>query len=1064
MTALWSQERLTIKVNKLPPPRVAADAAQLVEGSEGAGLQPQSDSADALRARCSSPRLAQAAPRDIFALVHSQSRPSSSTRSRGRARPLLLGPWSAARGGQGQVAQRPSGAASAGGGGGGHPRGNECLESDDVWEKLRHAASQVALDPSGGRRDGVDVGKEEDEDQPGSAASDAKLSVAEASQKSIEGLHKLRPASRGLGTGAVPVSGSEAEAHLRHVRTRWLLHSPVVACVVSPAVEEFLVAAESLFEADEVAACLAQVERLVQGLASGKVREALGQSLPRHVLTCLCHLCNQLGVRCFLKRRSDDGLVFFGTALVFAARIGLQGSVGVEECAQLQEQAEQQALKCLLKAWTLDQLAFCYFFAGESEAALAALAACSKACDDAALACQDAPDASESAGRLLVGGGLAAAHEMKLVANIHRMQVELVGRRPLESLQGGLELLQHLRGRLVGDAGDACASTAACSGGSSGREAEAEAEERGEPRDDESSAPSERHLVAYLEAEHSKDYGAGRGGSSLPGRHVSSRKDEEDAGDAAGSSGVEAGSIKQRVLNVQVAEVAADRVRRPFDCIGGRQVSMGPLAAAAASACLCGGADQSEEMGGGKGLGGDAGSVWMALYLGEVAANAVADGASQRPQALERFRGHGNSKSKGMEAGGLQPAVHSLEYVTAHVSHATAAAAVTLGRVDDALPLLSYAQEVGAKARGSAAVAAPEKEHAVGPRPRKCFTRLLSAEFTGICRHASASCAEGRKQYGRAGSGWDLTGGPASLAKLVEEGKAFLEFMMRNSEWSAELSRGYQDAWSGQAGGSGSIGRPSRPPSSADTLRSAATTRPSSALSRPPSAKPSASIKDSVAGHAGRLRVRPWSAAAGSAGARGLDAAAKPYHDGALGADHPLLARSKVGRVRPASAIGLSRRGATDGLGRGEAHARGRGAGGRQEPWEGAVGAVSWKPMCDTLKELEASAHEHEHELYDSCDSMAGLGGISTHDAHHPPAPAPAPARARAAYVSVSGPRVVGAQHERNRRPRSALPPHKSTFGCGHSGIDGIHVTRHAMRMETAGVRAPRQRPASALR
>ena len=57
-----------------------------------------------------------------------------------------------------------------------------------------------------------------------------------------------------------------------------------------------------------------------------QVREALGHSQTQDVLVCVCHLCAKLGVKCFLQRRPDDGLVFFGSALVFAGRVEVRAS------------------------------------------------------------------------------------------------------------------------------------------------------------------------------------------------------------------------------------------------------------------------------------------------------------------------------------------------------------------------------------------------------------------------------------------------------------------------------------------------------------------------------------------------------------------------------------------------------------------------------------------------------------------------------------------------------------------------------------------------------------------
>jgi hypothetical protein len=77
------------------------------------------------------------------------------------------------------------------------------------------------------------------------------------------------------------------------------------------------------------------------------------------------------------------GLVFFGSALVFAGRVqagasnrppcaganGEGGREGREEDSGDKE-GEWLAVQGLLRAWALDQLAFCYAFVGEAEAAL----------------------------------------------------------------------------------------------------------------------------------------------------------------------------------------------------------------------------------------------------------------------------------------------------------------------------------------------------------------------------------------------------------------------------------------------------------------------------------------------------------------------------------------------------------------------------------------------------------------------------------------------------------------------------------------------------------------------
>ena len=259
------------------------------------------------------------------------------------------------------------------------------------------------------------------------------------------------------------------EACSRHLRCAWLSHAPVLQCHVSRPVEEFLIAAERLFEAEQTAACLAQLERLVQGLELGKVRDALGASQPHHVLVCLCHLCVKLGVRAFLKKRPDDGLVFFGTSLVFAARVQLPGAwaaaeegtgeggggprsvggkgKGAAEGAG-EEDREGEGLRGLLRAWALDQLAFSYTLVGEGEAALSALDSCARACE-AVVALGGAGTVGAGRAGVVLGGSANTARELQVVTEIHRMHVHLKYGDALESLQLGLDLLQAMR---TGDA------------------------------------------------------------------------------------------------------------------------------------------------------------------------------------------------------------------------------------------------------------------------------------------------------------------------------------------------------------------------------------------------------------------------------------------------------------------------------------------------------------------------------------------------------------------------------------------------------------------------------------
>ena len=1090
MRAVWSQERLTIKVDKLATAgseHRRGPAPAFPAASESAGTREESE-------------LAHTRAADIFACALVPSRPSSSVGRRTRPPSAMSA--------QGPLPQGPPLASGEAAVRSPDPR----LKRDeaDVWEQLRFAAAQVAVDssgrPGGMGAGGAGRGAEEAGDASG-------LSVAKASQQSIQDLYHLRYATSRDGSGASGDGGGrppaaalghrETQAHARHVRTGWLLHAPGVVCPVSPAVDEFLVAAEALFEGDEIAMCLAQVERLVQGLASRRVQAALGRSRPTHVLISLCHLCNKLAVRCFLKRRPDDALVFFGTALVFAARVGSRltgedeaaahdaqgregaalsadakaaagadtvGGAGSESAAPAarassladQRRAETEGLKGLLKAWTLDQLAFCYTFVGERDAALAALSACSRACDEVLAASAVLEESAVGACRdcFVVGGSLAAAQEMRVVADSHRIQVELSGGRALEGLQAGLDLLQQMRARLAASAAAISGSASESGGRSTGGNrpededlatltldlggAASASKPLGQPI-----SPTESELMAFLEAQLRQS-----------GRPTAGSNDDGDAEDPSPSQGV----VKQRILNVGEQDQWCDddrseasragslpqlrARRRPFECLGSEQLSMGTAAAAAATAArIDGGADD----------------VWMALWLAEVAANAVASLNAQPAKVVGEQRGGPAEDKKMTDALGMQPAVHSLEYVTAHVAHATAAAAAALGRVNDALPLLAYAQEIGGQARGPPRVASHGKAGGASKPAAKVRARLLSSAFTGISSHASATGAGGRKVYGRQGSGWDGTGGPTCLAKLVEECKAFFDFSLRNLQ-PAEVSPVFQDSlWSSKQ---------SRPPSSADTIKSSATTRPSSAMSRPCSAAASAKAiagTDSKAADRKRgargLRVRPWSAAAGSL-AR-LDPADRgPFAP--LAASNPKVGGG--GRVRPSSALGLSRHSfGSDGA---------RSDGGALEPSteQGAVGALTWKPMCDTLTELEASAQD----MSASWEKAVGPDG---------PAPRPPALPSRSAFVprALSGPRADGPP---TRRPHSALSRssghnilggnwsigstvRKSTFGTGHARTsaarsklggtaEGDACTLHAVRMEA--VRAPRPRPASALR
>ena len=138
--------------------------------------------------------------------------------------------------------------------------------------------------------------------------------------------------------------------------------------------------------------------------------------------------------------------MFFGTALVFSARIDLlQGGEGggagqgeeeeeedeTEERRRLEKVIDRKkrmvreggGLRGILRAWTLNQLAFSYDFLGESDAALTALLACDTACEE--VVAMGGGGGGEEEEEIVAGGRVTFAKEMLVVAEIQRMHVLL---------------------------------------------------------------------------------------------------------------------------------------------------------------------------------------------------------------------------------------------------------------------------------------------------------------------------------------------------------------------------------------------------------------------------------------------------------------------------------------------------------------------------------------------------------------------------------------------------------------------------------------------------------------
>ena len=262
MPALWCQERLTRKTTKPLIPTPTPTATHTIHADPHAfpttALNHTSHDAHELsRDVCAPATLSSLGAHRVI-----KSRPTSSTGW--RTRPVSSG----------SAPRRPTSAAARVL----EDRVDREREEAAVWVQLREAAATVAVDRSGrpgrqiacGAREGA-----EDAGRGGGSAADVSVSVAR--EKSVSLLKSLRKGS-GRADDAVAwgVLGGgertrlqkeqEEDACRRHLRSQWLVHMPVVACHVSPAVEEFLRAAECLFDADEIATCLAHLERLVEGV------------------------------------------------------------------------------------------------------------------------------------------------------------------------------------------------------------------------------------------------------------------------------------------------------------------------------------------------------------------------------------------------------------------------------------------------------------------------------------------------------------------------------------------------------------------------------------------------------------------------------------------------------------------------------------------------------------------------------------------------------------------------------------------------------------------------------
>lgn len=402
---------------------------------------------------------------------------------------------------------------------------------------------------------------------------------------------------------------------------------------------------------------------------------------------------------------------------------------------------------------------------------------------------------------------------------------------------------------------------------------------------------------------------------------------------------------------------------------------------------------------------------------------------------------------------------------------------------------------------------------------------MLPARLSGIASFASATSDDGRKPYGEAGAGWDLVGGPTCLGKLVEEGKALLEFKGHGPEWTTLLSSTYHDGAkaSGRASSATSLldaatAKSTRPSSSASS-------RPPSALSRPASVqlRPVSALEGREKGLGGRqLPQRPWSAAPGHA-------TLAPLHmpHTLSNTPHPLerkfphMAQADGGvRARPASALGLShqtldrregecarqlmerdgkeleRRVLTRCNQPSMSHKAADGGVGALEIGGGVyaigtlAGHMGWQPMCDTLGELQGSALE-DSEWLDTRPSLESLGPPPSLPHDH----SPFTGGESASHAAHGNPRERGMRETQafnlsrrsgyngggsNRRGGTGVGSRETSrsrdgpvrAGCSgrkrlDEGVEGDAVTYHAVRMENAVSRwhapAARQRPASAM-